>query len=309
MNFSEKIRCEYRFTDDAISTLQVNIGKVCNLRCSHCHIMWDSQNEVMSTETMEAIILFLSNHSMKTLDITGGEPTMLSKLPWFIEEASTLVEGVILRTNAIGIGRRKRLLELLDRLDNIEITVSLPCYTAQNTEKMRGQDTFKHIIEGIRALNQIGYGVEGGKTLNLVYNPLGAFLPGPQKVLEEDYKRELAKEGVSFSHLIVITNLPIGHFKHYLEENNQYDAYLDLLEEAYNQETESGLMCRHQISCDWDGSLYDCDFHLASKIRTPAYSNIRDIINLQDLKREIIFVNYCYGCTAGSGSSCGGQLA
>ena len=308
MNFVDKINPAYKRTADQIKTLQVNIGKVCNLRCSHCHIMWDSNNEVMQEDTMEAILDFLRHHDMQTLDITGGEPTMLNKLPWFIEEGSKLVDHLILRTNAIGIGRRQKLMDLLADLENIEVTVSLPCYTAENTEKMRGHATFAQIVEGIRSLNEIGFGVEGGKTLNLVYNPLGAFLPGPQKDLEADYKRELGKEGVTFTNLIVINNLPIGYFKKYLEENDKYDEYLDLLEENYNADTEAGLMCRHQISCDWDGTLYDCDFHLAAKLRTKAYGNIRDIIEAEDLSREIIYVDYCYGCTAGAGSSCGGQL-
>ncbi|MBG9980272.1 arsenosugar biosynthesis radical SAM protein ArsS [Facklamia sp. DSM 111018] len=305
MNFVDKISKEYMSTGD-ITTLQVNVGKVCNLRCSHCHIMWDSNNEVMSLDTMDAILDFLRNHDMKVLDITGGEPTMLNKLPYFIEEGSKLVDTIILRTNAIGIGRRKKLMSLLQTIENIEVTVSLPCYTAQNTDTMRGEGSYAHILQGIRDLNSIGYGRE--RTLNLVYNPLGAFLPGPQAALEEDYRRELGKQDVEFSNLIVITNLPIGHFKNYLVENNKFEEYLDLLEEAYNPETEAGLMCRTQISCDWDGSLYDCDFHLAAKLKTSKYDNIRDIIYEKDLSREIIFVNYCYGCTAGAGSSCGGQL-
>lgn len=305
IDFVDRIRDEYKVTDD-ITTLQVNIGKVCNLRCSHCHIMWDSNNEVMQRDTLEAILAFLRNHKMETLDITGGEPTMLNDLPWFLEEGSKLVNNVILRTNGIGIGRRQKLVKLLDRLDNVQIVISLPCYTAQNTDTMRGEGSFSHILEGIRDFNSIGYGFE--KTLNLVYNPLGAFLPAPQAVLEADYRRELGEENVHFSNLIVITNLPIGHFKDYLVTNNKLESYYDLLEEVYNPETEPGLMCRTQISCDWDGSLYDCDFHLAKKLKTSKYDNIRDLIHEQDLSRDIIFVNYCYGCTAGSGSSCGGQL-
>lgn len=308
MRFVDRIQDQYRRTD-GITTLQMNIGKVCNLRCSHCHIMWDSNSEVMSKETMSTILEFLRIHPMKVLDITGGEPTMLNRLPQFIEEAAGLVDKLILRTNAIGIGNRKKLMTLLDQLDNIEVTVSLPCYTADNTNKMRGAGSFEHIVEGIRALNSIGYG--DTKTLNLVYNPLGAFLPAPQASLEEDYRRELAKFDVFFSHLIVITNLPIGYFRQYLIENDKMDAYMALLEENYNKDTEAGLMCRFQISCDWDGTIYDCDFHLANKIPCKQYKNIRDLVETpeQELDRDIIFVEYCYGCTAGAGSSCGGQLA
>jgi radical SAM/Cys-rich protein len=196
------------------------------------------------------------------------------------------------------------------RRHGVELVASLPCYTEENVDGQRGEGVFADSIEVIRRLNAVGYGVEPGLTLNLVYNPGGPMLPPAQAGLEEDYRRELRDRfEIEFAHLHTITNIPIGRFKGDLRKQHQLDAYMDLLRQNFNPGTVERLMCRHQISVAWDGALYDCDFNLALRLSAGLRSaNIRDA-DVQELTgRRIVTGDHCYACTAGAGSSCGGAL-
>lgn len=190
--------------------------------------------------------------------------------------------------------------------ENIKIVVSLPCYTQENVDSQRGQGVFTKVIANLKRLNEFGYATT--KELDLVYNPLGDFLPPEQSNLQVDYERELDKLGVKFNNLFTITNMPIGFFKDFLNKSGEFDEYMNLLEDNFNEETVANLMCRFQISVDSVGNLYDCDFNQAERVPMNKFQNIKELINQKELTREIVFKQYCYGCTAGSGSSCGGAL-
>ncbi|MDD7363526.1 MAG: arsenosugar biosynthesis radical SAM protein ArsS [Peptoniphilus sp.] len=305
MQFKDRIDDAYRSTGD-IDVFQVNITGNCNLRCAHCHVMKDSDHLEMSEDVMDKCIEALKKHHFHTLDITGGEPTTHPLLVEFIERASEYVDEIILRTNAVDFAGRDDFMKLIDDR-NIHIVVSLPCYTEENVDDQRGTGTYHRVIPNLRKLNELGYG--DSKDLSLVYNPLGAFLPGPQEGLEHDYKEHLGDKDVAFSELYTITNMPIGFFKDKLKEEGLEEEYMTLLEDNFNEDTVENLMCRYQISVDPRGYIYDCDFHQAEGVPASSYKTIDDVIEADDLKRDIVWRDYCYGCTAGAGSSCGGALA
>lgn len=290
-----------------IHIMQLNIGKMCNLLCSHCHVEANPKHtKKMSKEIFNSCIKLFSDFNFDTLDITGGEPTLHPDIIYFLKTSTDVCQKVILRTNAINIGKCKNILKLLDSVQNIEIFVSLPCYTEENVDKIRGKGSFIKIISGIRSLNDIGYGKN--KILNLVYNPSGEWLPPEQKILENDYRKELGKLDIVFNKLFTISNQPIGNFKNYLIENNKYDAYLQMLKSKSNLNTLGNIMCRFQMSIDFDGNIFDCDFNQMLGIRCNNYSNIKDLLKIKDLNRKINFGTHCFACIAGSGSSCGGSL-
>lgn len=289
-----------------LHTLQLNIGKRCNLSCSHCHVMaGQNRNEMMSLETFEKALKVFETFQFKTIDITGGEPTLHPHIETMLTRACQLTDHVILRSNLVGLAKRADFVTLLARL-KVHLVASMPCYTKENVDAMRGEGTFDEVVASMKVLNEVGFGKE--LPLDLVYNPLGAFLPGPQGELEVDYKRELGKLGLSFSKLITITNLPMGCFKNKLAETGELEEYQTLLEENFNEATLDSLMCRYQLSVAYDGTIYDCDFNQMEGLKVEAYPTLDDVLAKEDLGREIIFRNYCYGCTAGAGSSCGGQL-
>ena len=304
MDFKERIADEYQ-TTDGVGVFQANITGKCNLRCEHCHIMKNSDYKEMSKETMDKCIEALKKRDFHTLDITGGEPTTHPHLVEFIKEASSYVDKIILRTNAVDLSEHEELLKLIDDL-NMQIVVSLPCYTEENVDSQRGAGTFKKIIPNLKRLNDMGYGKE--RELSLVYNPLGAFLPGPQEGLEQDYKDHLKEHGVTFSELFTITNMPIGFFRDKLKEEALEEDSMELLESNFNEDTVENLMCRFQISVNPEGDIFDCDFHLAEDVHPKTYQTIDDVLATDDLDRSITWKEYCYGCTAGAGSSCGGAL-
>ncbi len=304
-NFEEHIDPEYRQTD-GIHILQVNIGKICNLRCKHCHVMRDSHNEIMSRETIDTCIEFLKNHDeIDTLDITGGEPTMHPDFHYFVEQAYPYIDELIIRTNATFL--QKKTLELYEKYP-CTIFISMPCYTEDNTDRIRGNKVFDRIVNTMAKLNEIGYGVDEDLPMHLVHNPLGANLPPEQAQLEKDYKEHLGDLGVEFTNLVTITNMPLGYFENFLHLTDSFDDYMALLKEAYNPETVPNLMCRFQLSVGWDGQIYDCDFNQMCNLPIEDKRTIYDVVDAHDLERNIVFRNYCYGCTAGSGSSCGGQI-
>jgi len=303
-------------TAQTISTLQINVGKLCNQTCHHCHVDAGPQRtEIMTLETMEMVLSALKHYpQITTVDITGGAPEMNPHFEYFVSECRTLNRKVIDRCNltVFFVKGKGHLPEFLAE-HHVEVIASLPCYLEDNVDEQRGKGVFDRSIAALKQLNTLGYGMEGSDLqLHLVYNPLGPNLPPSQTELEDDYKKELlARFGISFNNLYTITNMPIRRFLDELEAHGQTDQYLELLVNSFNPASLQGLMCRSLISIGWDGVLYDCDFNQMLNLTTqipssPTISNF-DLPTLEH--RPIVTGTHCYGCTAGSGSSCAGSLA
>jgi radical SAM/Cys-rich protein len=310
MNFVERINDSYKRTAD-VHTLQVNVGKKCNITCTHCHVnAGPGRTESMIKETVDTVLGTLRKFDFKVLDITGGEPTMNPHFKYLIENARNMVDTIIVRTNLV-ILNEEGYEDYIDFYvkNKVQLIASLPCYTKENTDAMRGDGTFSACIEVLKKLNEAGYGREKGLELNLVYNPGGASLPGSQQGLENDYKRMLGENyDLEFNHLFTITNIPIGRFAQDLKNKNLLEKYETLLEDNYNDEAAKNIMCRSQVSVGYDGQLYDCDFNQMINMKAKDSKTIQELLEKETLDREIIFGNHCYGCTAGAGSSCGGAL-
>jgi radical SAM/Cys-rich protein len=298
-----------------VEIFQVNVGKMCNQVCKHCHVdAGPDRKEIMTRETMAACLEALEKSGATTADLTGGAPEMNPNFRWFVEEARKLGKKVMVRCNLTILTANKSYEDLPDfyREHEVHIVSSLPYYDKRNTDKQRGDGVFERSIEALKRLNAVGYGKDGtGLLLDLVYNPVGAFLPAPQRGLEADFKRELASLfGIRFNSLYAITNMPISRFLEYLVESGNLEAYMEKLVSAYNPAAAAGVMCRTTVSIGWDGYLYDCDFNqmLDMNIRDgagkPMHVGSADWSHLQ--KRAIEIDQHCFGCTAGSGSSCGG---
>lgn len=307
-----------------ISTLQINIGYVCNLACRHCHVdsspARTASEDNMDEPTARRVVDWaLAHPEIETVDFTGGSPEMNPNFRWMIAELSAAGKRIIDRCNPT-------IIEHVDRatgLDyawipaflaehRVQVVASMPCYLVDNVERQRGKGSYNASVEGLRKLNEVGYGRDPDLALNLVYNPNGPSLPPPQVALESDYKRELEDRfGLVFNELWTITNMPIRRWRHELERDGRLGAYMNLLMNAYNPATIDGLMCRHQISIDPLGRLFDCDFNQAVGLRTPHSDGRRlwDYTPDELAKRVIATDDHCYGCTAGAGSSCGGALA
>jgi radical SAM/Cys-rich protein len=299
---------------EGIEAIQVNVGLVCNQSCAHCHLgASPNQREAMDWATMEKVVDLVREIRPALVDITGGAPELNPHLKRFIQ--SLTVEGcrVQVRTNLTAMADEHGP-ELIGffRKHGVRLVGSLPCYLEGNVNAQRGEKVYSSSIEAIRQLNLAGYGVEGGLQLNLVYNPGDAFLPGDQEQLEADYKRELKERfDISFTRLLTIVNMPIGRFRDVLDENGRFDHYMNLLNDSFNVDTVPGLMCRNQVSIRWDGTLYDCDFNLAlDLVMNHGAPDHIDKWNLEAVtERRIVTGNHCFGCTAGAGSSCGGELS
>lgn len=298
-----------------IEILQVNVGKMCNQTCAHCHVdAGPDRQEIMTRETMESCLEALRRSEIQTVDITGGAPEMNPHFCWFVEEISKLGRKTLVRSNLTILTVNKTYRKLPDFFARHRVTVisSLPCYTAENTDKQRGEGVFERSIEALRMLNAVGYGLEGsGLELHLVYNPLGAFLPPPQEKLKRDYKRVLQENfGIAFNDLYTITNMPISRFLDYLLQAGQYERYMEKLVSSFNPSAAAGVMCRNTLSVGWEGTLYDCDFNqmleLGLEPRSPRHIRDFDLERLEE--RDIVVNQHCYGCTAGAGSSCGGEI-
>ena len=315
--FEEKFKetGESKLSATRLETLQINIGKMCNQVCKHCHVdAGPDRKEIMTRETMRHCINALAKTNIQTVDITGGAPEMNPDFKWFISEIKKLNRHIIVRSNLtilISNGFEDYPDFLAD--NNVEIISSLPYYTASNTDRQRGDGVFDKSIQAIKVLNGLGYGKDGsGLIFNLVYNPLGAFLPPKQESLEKDYKRELwNKFGLVFNNLYTITNLPISRFLDYLVESGNYQNYMNRLISAFNPAAALNVMCRNTISIGWDGQLYDCDFNqmLELPVNHGSPKHIRDFDPKLLDNRLIVTGQHCYGCTAGAGSSCGGATA
>jgi radical SAM/Cys-rich protein len=297
-----------------IRTLQLNVGKMCNQTCKHCHVdAGPDRTEIMTRATMEQCLEALRQApDMDVVDLTGGAPEMNPDFRWLVEQVSALGRQLIVRCNLTIIVANKKYHDLPEFFarHGVRVVSSLPHFSAARTDAQRGEGVFERSIRALKMLNAVGYGREGsGLTLDLVYNPAGAFLPGSQAGLERDFKQRLRREhGVEFNALLTITNLPVSRFLDYLLESGNYAGYMDKLVQGYNPAAAANVMCRSTLSVSWDGGLYDCDFNqmLELPVDARAPQHIQDF-NLARLNaRSIVLNQHCYGCTAGAGSSCGG---
>jgi radical SAM/Cys-rich protein len=296
----------------SIRVLQINVGKLCNQTCHHCHVdAGPDRREVMSRETAELCIRALAATSIPVVDITGGAPELNPNFRWLVEQARALGRHVMDRCNltVLLLPSQADLVEFL-AARGVEVIASLPCYLEQNVNAQRGEGVFAKSIDALRKLNEVGYGVPGsGLILNLVYNPVGPHLPPPQTRLEQDYKRELAQRyGIAFNSLYTITNMPISRFLESLIRTGSYGRYMELLAGAFNPQAAAAVMCRETVSVGWDGTLYDCDFNqmLNLPVNHGAPGHIRSFSEDLLRQRDIVIGAHCYGCTAGAGSSCTG---
>ncbi|MCS6951735.1 MAG: arsenosugar biosynthesis radical SAM protein ArsS [Bryobacterales bacterium] len=297
-----------------IRVLQLNLGKLCNQTCRHCHVdAGPDRREMMSRETAELCLAALAQTDIPIVDITGGAPELNPNFRWLVEQARALGRHVMDRCNltVLLLPSQADLAQFLAR-HRVEIVASLPYYQQRETDAQRGQGVFAKSIEAIRRLNTLGYGQpDSGLQLNLVYNPTGAFLPPNQKSIEADFKRELWRRyGVRFNSLYTITNMPISRFLEYLLRSGNYERYMERLVNAFNPEAAAGVMCRSTLSVGWDGTLYDCDFNqmLELSVSYGAPRHIRDFDVAKLATRQIRVGPHCYGCTAGCGSSCCGTI-
>lgn len=296
-----------------LEILQVNVGKLCDLACHHCHVeAGPKRTEIMQARTVARILQLLADApGVHTMDLTGGAPEMNPHFRTLARGSRALGKTVIDRCNltVLFLAGQEDTAEFLAE-QKIKVVASLPCYTKANVEKQRGRHVFDPSIRALRKLNALGYGREGsGLELDLVYNPLGASLPPPQLLLEAEYKRELAEHfGIVFNRLFTITNMPIKRFLHLLEREGRYERYMQTLLDAFNPAAALGVMCRNLLSVSWDGELYDCDFNQALELPLGGRRRtLWEIDSLAQIEHEVIaFGSHCYGCTAGAGSSCGG---
>lgn len=302
------------FKPTQLDIFQVNVGKMCNQVCKHCHVdAGPDRKEIMTKETMQACLDALAKTDISTVDLTGGAPEMNPHFRWFVEEIKKLGRHVIVRCNLTIIVANKKYYDLPEffKKHNVEVVSSLPSYKAKGTDRQRGDGVFGRSIRALEMLNAVGYGKEGsGLTLNLVYNPNGAMMPGDQDSLELQFKTALKRDfDLEFNQLFAITNLPVSRFLDYLIASGNYERYMDELVNAFNPVAAENVMCRSTISIGWDGYLFDCDFNQMLDLKVQAKSqHISDFNGEELLNREIIVNQHCYGCTAGSGSSCGGEV-
>jgi radical SAM/Cys-rich protein len=295
---------------ETLATFQINLGKVCNQACRHCHVdAGPHRTESMDRETADACLAAIrAVPEIKTVDITGGAPEMNAQFRYLVEESRAAGKHVIDRCNLtiLSVPGYEDLAEFLAAYD-IEVIASLPHFAASRTDNQRGRGVFDASVAGLKKLNALGYGDR--LPLHLVYNPTGTFLSSGQAQLELEFKRELdARYGVRFNNLFCINNLPVSRFLESLVRAGKLDEYMHTLHSAFNPGTIDGLMCRHQVSVGYDGQLYDCDFNQMLEIPA-AIGHIKNFDPETFRTRRIKTANHCYGCTAGAGSSCGGEIA
>lgn len=297
-----------------ITVFQINVGKLCNQTCRHCHVdAGPDRTEHMSRETAEQCIAALAKTDIPTVDITGGAPELNPNFRWLVKQAHALNRHVMDRCNlSVLLLPSQADLATFLAAHRVEIVASLPYYRAAQTDAQRGEGIFEKSIEALQLLNSLGYGREGsGLIVNLVHNPVGAFLPAKQEAIEAQFRKELrTKHGVEFNHLYTITNMPVSRFLEFLVESGNYLGYMERLANAYNPAAAGSVMCRYTLSVGWDGMLYDCDFNqmLDLPVQHDAPAHIRDFAPARLHHRQITTRNHCYGCTAGAGSSCGGTV-
>ncbi len=298
-----------------LSTLQVNLGYVCNLSCVHCHVnAGPTRTESMALETIDQVLALVARENIRVLDLTGGAPELNPHFRYLVAAARALGARVIDRCNLTVLFEpgQEDLAEFLAS-QSVEITASLPCYLEDNVQEQRGKGVYADSIRAIRRLNELGYAREPGLVLNLVYNPVGPVLPPPQAVLQEDYRRELGERfNIQFDQLFTITNMPISRFGAVLLAQGTYLEYMQLLRDNFSAANLDTLMCRDLLSVDWQGYVYDCDFNQMLDLPLLGSDRRRHITDLPTGARlagvPIRTGEHCYGCAAGQGSSCGGAL-
>lgn len=298
-----------------VEVLQINIGKLCNQTCNHCHVDAgpDKKEENMDKDTLELCLKLIKDYKISKVDITGGAPEMNPHFRWFVKACRTVDCHVMVRCNLTIIMANPKYRDLPDffKDNQVQVISSLPYFSKKRTDSQRGDGVFEDSIKALQLLNEVGYGQpDTGLILDLVYNPSGSFLPGPQDELEAEFKRQLGRKyQITFNTLYAITNLPISRFLDYLIESENYKDYMIALSNAYNPNTLESLMCRSTLSISWDGYIHDCDFNQMLDLKSDVKNtHIRDLDMHELLERKIIVNQHCYGCTAGAGSSCGGEI-
>jgi radical SAM/Cys-rich protein len=317
--FSDRLAAQGHrpFKPTDIEIFQLNIGKLCNQTCAHCHVDAgpDKREENMNRADLERCVeIIAATPSITTVDITGGAPEMNPNFRWFVEQCTALGKRVIDRCNLTIIMANPKYRDLPEFLakHKVHVISSLPYFSKKRTDGQRGDGVFEDSIKALQLLNEVGYGKPGTDlVLDLVFNPSGAYLPGKQETLEAEFKRQLDRKfSIIFNQLYAITNLPVARFLDYLLETGNYEEYMQKLVDAYNPATVDGLMCRNTISVSWDGYLYDCDFNQMLDLKVAARGQHIQDFDLAELQnRNIVLNQHCYGCTAGAGSSCGGTVA
>jgi radical SAM/Cys-rich protein len=314
-NFNEKLaQNNLELKASVVDTLQVNVGKLCNQACKHCHVdASPKRTEIMPRAVVEDCLAALRRYKIPTLDITGGAPELNPNFRYFVREAKRAGARIIVRHNlTVMFEAGQGDLPEFFAENELEVVSSLPYFLGAQTDAQRGTGVFEKSVEALRRLNAAGYGRGEKLVLNLVYNPTGAFLPPAQGAIEKDFKRELkTRYDVVFNNLFTITNMPIARYLEWLRRSGNEHVYMQKLVNAFNPATVEGLMCRSQISVDWRGNLYDCDFNqmLDLPVETRAPQTIADFDPAKLAARDVVTGAHCFGCTAGSGSSCGGVVA
>jgi len=315
-SFEEKI-AQFGYLDlkpTGIDILQVNVGKMCNQTCNHCHVdAGPHRKEIMTIETMQFCLDAVDSGHIKVVDLTGGAPEMNPHFRWFVEELSKRKVNIMVRSNLTIILANPKYNDLPEffKKHNVEVISSLPHFSKLRTDAQRGEGVFEKSIKALQMLNSVGYGVEGsGLNLNLVFNPAGALMPPSQSSLERDFKERLSRQHeVTFNSLFAITNMPISRFLDYLLTSGNYESYMEELANSFNPTAVDSLMCRNMLSVGWDGYLFDCDFNQMLDLKTNGVEHIKDFDKEKLTNRTIKLDQHCYGCTAGAGSSCGGEIA
>jgi len=306
---------QYPLTSSGIGVFQINVGKVCNQACRHCHVdAGPKRYEAMPGQIMELCLEIIRKERFPVVDVTGGAPEMNPGFRNLVKGSVSAGCHVKTRTNlSILLDEGYEDLPRFFAENEVELIASLPYYLAETADRQRGAGIFDSSIKALKKLNSLGYGIDGsGLILNIVYNPCGAFLPPPQKAIETDFRRELKKRhDVSFTDLFTITNLPVGRFLKFLKDSGNLEAYMERLLNSYNPAAAQNVMCKETLSVGWDGSLYDCDFNqmLGLKCDHGAPGNLKDFDGGKLISRRIVTGPHCYGCTAGAGSSCTGVTA
>ncbi len=305
-----------RLVRSRTEVLQVNVTNTCNQECNHCYVdAGPYRTDTMDLNTLSACLEFLRLSKVERVEITGGAPELYPNFEELIKSISRIKKKIVVRSNlTVLLEPGKEHLPDFYRRYKVELYCSLPCYTKENVDRQRGEGTFWKSIRALHLLNDAGYGKDQSLVLNLVYNPGGAFLPPPTQELEEDYREVLRKEhGIFLDHVITLTNMPINRFDRWLRTEGLYEQYMTLLYESFNPATLQGLMCKYYLNVGWDGRLYDCDFNqmLSFNIRDPQTGKLLTIDSVDDRSLEGMKIRtgtHCYGCTAGRGSSCKGEI-
>lgn len=304
-SFQEKLKSHsLKLERGRTTTLQVNVGRLCNLSCKHCHLeAGPACREFMSRRTMDDVIYFARSNSFATIDITGGAPELVPDIDYLLENLSPLAKNVMMRTNLIALLEEKPALLGLCRRMGVALVASLPSTNRSQADAQRGDGFWEKSIRMLKQLNEAGYGIEGsGLELYLVSNPAGAFLPVDQCAAEKKFKADLARKwGIEFTALFNFANIPLGRFKKWLEKSGNYDNYMEKLRSSFNPATVEGLMCRNLVNISWDGHVYDCDFNMAASLPYSGKQHHISTLGKPEEGTPIMTDDYCFACTAGSG--------